>query len=90
MPLTSTQIGAIGENLLINAVTKASDGRLSAFQPVADDDGIDVLFFDKQTGNAVAIQLKCRTATLESGGQKACVGRKESDSRAAANLDADM
>jgi len=64
MPLTSTQIGAIGENLLVNAVMKASDGRLSPFQPVADDDGLDVLFFDKQTGNAVAIQLKCRTVTL--------------------------
>jgi hypothetical protein len=63
--LSSTQIGAIGENLLINAVMKASDGRLSPFQPVADDDGLDVLFFDKVTGNSVAIQLKCRTATLK-------------------------
>lgn len=64
MPLTSTQIGAIGENLLVNAVMKASDGRLSPFQPLADDDGLDVLFFDKQTGNAVAVQLKCRTSTV--------------------------
>jgi hypothetical protein len=64
MPLSSTQIGAIGENLLVNAVMKASDGRLSPFQPVADDDGLDVLFFDKLTGNSVAIQLKCRTVTL--------------------------
>lgn len=64
MPLSSTQIGAIGENLLINAVMKASDGRLSPFQPLADDDGLDVLFFDKLTGNSIAIQLKCRTATI--------------------------
>ena len=64
MPLTSTQIGAIGENLLVNAVMKASDGRLSPFQPIADDDGLDVLFFDKQTGNSVAIQLKCRTGSI--------------------------
>jgi len=64
MPLSSTQIGAIGENLLVNAVMKASDGRLSPFQPIADDDGLDVLFFDKLTGNSVAIQLKCRTVTL--------------------------
>lgn len=63
--LTSTQIGAIGENLLVNAVMKASDGRLSPFQPLADDDGLDVLFFDKVTGNSVAIQLKCRTVTLK-------------------------
>jgi hypothetical protein len=61
--LSSTQIGIIGENLLVNAVMKASKGRLSPFQPVADDDGLDVLFFDKQTGNSVAIQLKCRTKT---------------------------
>lgn len=68
MSLTSTQIGVIGENLLINAVMKASDGRLSPFQPVADDDGLDVLFYDKQTGNAVAIQLKCRTKTTRKRG----------------------
>ncbi|WP_428628433.1 hypothetical protein [Sphingopyxis sp.] len=64
MPISSTQIGTIGENLLINAIMKASDGRLSPFQPVADDDGIDVLFFDKATGHAVAVQLKCRTRSL--------------------------
>lgn len=64
MPLSSTQVGAIGENLLANAVMKASDGRLSPFQPLADDDGLDVLFFDKLTGNSVAIQLKCRTVTI--------------------------
>ena len=64
MPLSSTQIGTIGENLLINAVMKASDGRLSPFSPVADDDGLDVLFFDKQTGNSIALQLKCRTVTI--------------------------
>jgi hypothetical protein len=43
---------------------KASDGRLSPFQPLADDDGLDVLFFDKLTGNSAAIQLKCRTVTI--------------------------
>jgi len=70
MALTSTQIGAIGENLLINAVMKASDGRLSPFQPLADDDGLDVLFYDKQTGNSVAVQLKCRTNTLRRAGSE--------------------
>src|SRR5690606_31367647 len=70
MPLSSTQIGAIGENLLVNAVMKASDGRLSPFQPLADDDGLDVLFFDKQTGNSVAIQLKCRTVTIRKRGSE--------------------
>lgn len=70
MQLSSTQIGAIGENLLVNAVMKASDGRLSPFQPLADDDGLDVLFFDKLTGSSVAIQLKCRTVTLFKPGTK--------------------
>jgi hypothetical protein len=65
--LSSTQIGAIGENLLVNAVMKASNGRLSPFKSIADDDGLDVLFFDKKTGKSVAIQLKCRTKT-DSGG----------------------
>ncbi|AIV46680.1 DUF4365 domain-containing protein [Burkholderia pseudomallei] len=70
MPLSSTQVGAIGENLLANAVMKASDGRLSPFQPLADDDGLDVLFFDKLTGNSVAIQLKCRTVTIRKSNSK--------------------
>jgi hypothetical protein len=61
---------AIGENLLVNAVMKASDGRLSAFQPMADDDGIDCLFYDKETGNAVAIQLKCRTGAIRKRNSK--------------------
>ncbi|WP_281254265.1 hypothetical protein [Paraburkholderia ribeironis] len=42
MSLTSTQVGVIGENLLVNAVMKASDGRLSPFRPIADDDRLDV------------------------------------------------
>ncbi|OWJ57811.1 DUF4365 domain-containing protein [Paraburkholderia caledonica] len=70
MPLTSTQIGTIGENLLVNAVMKGSSGRLSPFQPLADDDGIDCLFWDKATGQSVAIQLKCRTVTLYKRGTK--------------------
>lgn len=70
MPLSSTQIGAIGENLLVNAVMKGSGGRLSPFQPFADDDGIDCLFWDKTTGQSVAIQLKCRTVTLYKPGTK--------------------
>lgn len=42
---------------------KSSKGRLSAFKPVADDDGLDVLFFDKQTGKSIAIQFKSRAVT---------------------------
>lgn len=64
MSLSSTQIGAIGENILVNAIMIASQGKLSPFQPAADDDGLDVLFFDKEAGGSAAIQLKCRTASL--------------------------
>src|SRR5574338_1393767 len=70
MALSSTQIGAMGENLLVNAMMKASDGRLTPFQPLADDDGLDVLFFDKFTGSSIAVQLKCRTVTLFKRGTK--------------------
>ncbi|MCO8647162.1 hypothetical protein ACRS8P_17980 [Burkholderia cenocepacia] len=70
MSLSSTQIGAIGENLLVNAVMRGSNGRLTPFQPLADDDGIDCLFWDKATGQSVAIQLKCRTVTLYKPGTK--------------------
>lgn len=70
MFLSSTQIGVIGENLLINEVMKASKGRLSPFAPIADDDGLDILFFDKITGNSVAIQLKCRTVSIRKKNSK--------------------
>ncbi|WP_395023380.1 hypothetical protein [Dongia sp.] len=70
MGLTSTQVGVIGENLLINEIMKASEGRLAPFQPMADDDGLDVLFYDKITGNSVAVQLKCRRAALKSARTK--------------------
>ena len=63
MALTSTQIGKIGENLLMNSVMTESEGRLSPFSPIADDDGLDILFFDKQTGGSIALQLKCRNRT---------------------------
>jgi len=59
--LTSTQIGAIGESLVAVGLMAASGGRLAPFKPVADDDGIDLLFFDKLTGRAIPLQVKSRT-----------------------------
>jgi hypothetical protein len=67
---TSTQIGAIAENLVGNALIVESKGRLSPFQPVADDDGIDLLIYDKQTGKAIPVQVKCRTVTLKRRGRE--------------------
>jgi len=68
MELSSTQIGAIAENLVANELMIESKGRLSPFQPIADDDGLDVLIYDKVTGRAVPIQIKARTNTLKKKG----------------------
>lgn len=45
-----------------------SEGRLSSFQPVADDDGIDVLVYDKITGRAAPVQIKSRTKAIKKRG----------------------
>jgi hypothetical protein len=58
--LTATQIGAIGEALVASQLLLASDGRLTPFQPIADDDGIDLLVFDKRTRCAASVQVKAR------------------------------
>ena len=66
--LSTTQIGAIAENLVANELMIESKGWLTPFQPIADDDGLDVLVYDKMTGRAVPIQIKARTNTLKKKG----------------------
>ncbi len=39
----------------------ASDGRFSPFLPFADDDGIDLIVYDKETGVSLPVQVKART-----------------------------
>jgi len=39
-------------------------GRLSPFYPIADDFGIDLLFYDKVTGGTVSLQVKLNTKTI--------------------------
>jgi len=58
--LSSTQKGAIGEMMLAAALTCYSDGQLCCFQPVADDDGIDLLIYNKATRLTLALQVKSR------------------------------
>jgi hypothetical protein len=58
--LTSTQIGAVGEALVACDLMLASNGRLAPFKPIADDDGIDLLVYDKLTRAARPLQIKCR------------------------------
>lgn len=70
MKPTSTQIGAIAENLIANALMLESRGRLSPFSPVADDDGIDLLAYDKESGAAAPIQIKSRTLALKKRGSQ--------------------
>ena len=69
--LTSTQIGAIAESIIANSLMKESDGRLSPFWPIADDDGIDLLIYDKATGKALPLQVKSRTKALKNMGSEA-------------------
>ena len=45
-----------------------TEGRLSSFQPIADDDGIDVLIYDKVTGKSAPLQIKARTDTVKKRG----------------------
>ena len=70
MALSSTQIGALAENLVVNELMIESGGRLTPFQPLADDDGIDVLIYDKVTGRAAPLQIKARTNTLRKRGSE--------------------
>jgi len=69
LKLTSTQIGTLAENLVANELMIESGGRLSPFQPIADDYGIDVLVYDKVTGLAAPIQIKARTSTINKPGK---------------------
>ena len=70
MELSSTQIGTLAENLVANELMIESGGRLSPFQPVADDDGIDILIYDKMTGKALPMQIKARTNTINKRGKQ--------------------
>jgi hypothetical protein len=68
MSLTSTQVGVLAENLVINGILIASAGRLVPFRPVADDYGVDLLLYDKISGRALPVQVKARTKTLKKKG----------------------
>lgn len=61
--MTHTQIGTIGEVTVAAQLMLASDGRLSPFLPFADDDGIDLIVYDKVTGISLPVQVKARTST---------------------------
>lgn len=60
--MTQTQIGAIGEVTVAAQLMLGSNGRFSPFLPFADDDGIDLIVYDKETGLSVPVQVKARTS----------------------------
>lgn len=60
--MTHTQIGTIGEVTVAAQLMLASEGRLSPFLPFADDDGIDLIVYDKVTGISLPVQVKARTS----------------------------
>lgn len=56
--LTSTQKGAIAENIIANELMIETDGQFSPFSPCADDEGIDLLIYDKKSGGVCQYQFK--------------------------------
>ena len=60
--MTSTQIGTIGEVTVAAQLMLGSEGRFSPFLPFADDDGIDLIVYDKVTGISLPVQVKARTS----------------------------
>ena len=56
--LSSTQRGKIAERHVATALMTQSGGRLSPFEPLSDDHGIDLVIVDKVTGRALPIQVK--------------------------------
>ena len=68
--ITSTQKGVIAEHIVANELMIETDGRFSPFSPLADDEGIDLLIYDKKTGNALPIQIKSRTRGIIKKGKE--------------------
>lgn len=60
--MTQTQIGTIGEVTVAAQLMLGSAGRFSPFLPFADDDGIDLIVYDKETGVSLPVQVKARTS----------------------------
>lgn len=56
--LTSSQRGKIAELHVATALMAQSGGRLSPFEPLSDDHGVDLVVVDKVSGNALPIQVK--------------------------------
>lgn len=66
--ISSSQKGWITEGLVAMAMILHSGGRLAPYSPAADDHGIDLLVYDKQTARTVALQVKAWTSQPDKAG----------------------
>lgn len=62
MPVSSTQLGAIGESLLFVYATRGSDGELEFFPTRADDDGRDASVSRRGSVGSAFLQVKTSDA----------------------------
>jgi hypothetical protein len=62
MPLSAIQKGKVAEMVVGAAIMHASSGRLTPFVPLADDNGLDLILFDKVSGMTTPVQVKARFA----------------------------
>lgn len=56
--LSTSQKGKIAELYVASVLMAASNGRLSAFVPLSDDDGVDLVILDKKTKTSLPVQVK--------------------------------
>ena len=61
--LAATQIGAVAQNIVASRIILPPHGRLSPFLHVADDGGVDLLIFSKESRRAIPVQVKCCVAS---------------------------
>jgi hypothetical protein len=62
VPVSSTQLGAIGESLLFVYATRGSDGELEFFPTRADDDGRDASVSRRGSVGSAFLQIKTADA----------------------------
>jgi hypothetical protein len=62
---TSGQLGTAAEIMIACQLMLASQGRLSSYVPLVDDDGIDVMVHDKLTRRSLGLQVKSWTFLSE-------------------------
>lgn len=62
---STTQRGMVSEQIVSSQLMLASNGRLSPYAPVADDDGVDFLIKDKLSRAVVELQVKAAFASRD-------------------------